>query len=97
MVDFTKYENISPIFLAPNYTSILQSSDMSFYATVKSRYVKFRRQNVLEKDQFPSDLELNQKIRDITLDLDPQYVSPCWKMTGLAKLDNSEDESFQVK
>ena len=70
---------------------------MSFYATVKSRYIKFRRQYLLEKDQFPSDSEVYQKIKEITLGLDPTFVSACWKMAGLAKMDNSEDESFQVK
>ena len=92
-----KYSNITAIFLKPNYTSILQPSDMSFYATVKSRYRKFRREYLLEKDQFPSDHEIYLKIKDITLGLDPVYVSACWKMAGLAKMDNSEDESSQVK
>jgi len=96
-VDLTKYENITPIFLKPNNKSILQPLDISFNATVKSRYIKFRRQYLLEKDQFPSDSEVYQKIKEITLGLDPTYVSACWKMAGLAKMDNSEDESFQVK
>ena len=52
---------------------------------------------MLEKDQFPSDSEIYQKIKDITLGLDAVYVSACWKMAGLAKMDNSEDESSQVK
>ena len=64
---------------------------MAFYATVKSRYIKFRRQYLLEKDQFPSDSEIYQKIKDITLGLDAVYVSACWKMAGLPKMDNSED------
>ena len=95
-IDFSLYPKITPISLKPNFTCYLQPQDMSYYATIKTRYVKFRRSYVIENDEYPSDAKIFRKVVNITLDLTPEYVTCCWKMAGLCNKTNSEAEIEQV-
>ena len=95
-ISFETYPNVHELFLRPNVTGFLQPQDQTFYANVKAKYTKFRRSYCLENDCYPTEKIIYEKVTNILLSLDSEFVKCCWKMAGLSPMTHSDEELAQV-
>ena len=91
-----EFSNIRIEFFRPNMTPLIQPQDQAFYATLKSRFQKYKREFLITREESPTQAEMFEKISELTLGLDPEFIKSCWKLCGLTDLTNSPDESLQI-
>ena len=62
MIDFTPYANVEVMFFKLNMTGYIQPLDMGFFATVKKRFRRYRRNWLQEND---NALNLREIIKNV--------------------------------
>ena len=51
---------------------------------------------MVKHDEYPTIAQLYEKMTDLMLTLDPEFIRTCWKMSGLATLTHTHEESDNV-
>ena len=91
-IDFSKYSNVTVVFIKPQMTGYVQPEDAGYYQTVKERFKAYLRNYEVRFDAIPTLADRCNMLADIMTSQKKELVQTYWRIAGLSEFTNTHRE-----